>query len=145
MTATQASSLVILAEIPQLTTTLVANAVYEFSAYITFRSAATTTGINLGFSAPLGSRPMLEIVVPIVSTASSNALSLRFPSGINTITGSVLGTGVTAANLDHTARIIGTIVTGGLGGNFQIQFASEVTLSAITLQVGSTITMTRIE
>jgi len=56
----------------------------------------------------------------------------------------VIGTGVTAINSNHTARISGIITNGANAGNFQVTFASEVAASAITLQIGSELQLIRI-
>lgn len=88
---------------------------------------------------------MVEIVVPITSTAAATSLRTIFPNAaIATNLGNVLGTGVTAINSAHTARISGQILVGATAGNCQIQFASEVAASAITLQIGSRLTLLKV-
>lgn len=144
LTSTQQSTATALANVTQLVVTLAASATYLVDCFVTFQSAATTTGLNLGFTSPTGCRPMVEIVVPIVSTAAASALRTTFPNAGSTTSGNVLGTGVTAINSNHTARISGIIVNGANAGNFQIQFATEVAASAVTLQIGSTMQLTRI-
>jgi hypothetical protein len=144
LTATQASSLITLANITQLVSPLVANGIYRVTAFITFQSAATTTGLNLGYTAPAGSLVQLDISVPIVNTASNTHLRKQFPNSAESVSGSVLGTGVTATGNNHTAKVHGLIFVGATPGNFQLQFASEVALSAITLQIGSSLVVQRI-
>jgi hypothetical protein len=144
LTSTQQSTATALANVTQLVGTLAANATYEVDCFVTFQSAATTTGLNLGFTSPTGCRPMVEVVVPITSTAVASQLRTTFPNAATTTNGNVLGTGVTAINSNHTARISGIIVNGGTAGNFQIQFATEVAASAVTLQIGSTMQLTRL-
>lgn len=138
MTATQANTTVALVDVTQLVLPLAANSTYMIDCFLTFQSAATTTGIGVGFVAPTGSKPMLEIVVPLVSTAAANALRTTFPNATSTTSGRVLGTGVTAITSNHTARVSGLIKTTS-AGNIQIQFMSEVATSAVTLQIGSTL------
>jgi hypothetical protein len=88
---------------------------------------------------------MAEIVVPIVSTAAASHLRTIFPNAATAVnTGSVLGTGVTAINSNHTARISGIIRNGATAGNFQIQARSEVAASAVTLQIGSELTLVKV-
>jgi hypothetical protein len=87
---------------------------------------------------------MVEIVVPITSTAAASQLRTTFPNAAATTSGNVLGTGVTAINSNHTARISGIIQNGSTAGNFQIRFATEVNASAVTLQIGSTMQLTRL-
>lgn len=145
MTATQASSATALANVTQLALPMVANGVYRIDCFVTFQSAATTTGLNLGLSTPTGARNMVEIVVPITSTAAASQLRTTFPNAaVATTAGSVLGTGVTAASSNHTARISGIIRNGATAGNCQIQFATEVSASAVTLQVGSELQLIRV-
>lgn len=144
MTATQASTVVGLANITQLLFPMVANGIYNIDAYVTFQSAAITTGLNLGYTSPTGCVPRVVVSVPIVSTAGNTALSNIFPNAALNVTGNVLGTGVTAINSNHTALINGIVVNGATAGNFQLQFATEVGASAVTLQIGSVLTAMRL-
>lgn len=144
LTSTQQSTVTGLANVTQLVEAMVANGVYTVDCFVTFQSAATTTGLNLGFTSPTGSICQLQVTVPIVSTAAASALQIIFPNSATTNTGNVLGTGVTAINSNHTARISGIVTCGSTPGNFQIQFASEVNASAVTLQIGSSLIMQRI-
>lgn len=137
-TATQSSTVTTMANATELALAMVANGLYRVECFLTFQTALTTTGINVGFTAPTGARCMVEVVVPIASTATASALRTTFPNAATaTNTGSVLGTGVTAATSNHTARISGLVLNGSTAGNFQVQFASEVAASAATIQIGS--------
>ena len=144
LTSTQQSTVTALGPVTQLVEAMVAGGVYRVDCFVTFRSAATTTGLNLGFTTPAGSECQLEVVVPITSTAAASQLRTIFPNAAATVTGNVLGTGVTATNSNHTARISGVVTCGATPGNFQVQFASEVNASAVTLQIGSCLIMQRI-
>ena len=145
MASTQASTVTTLANINQLSLAMEANGVYQVDAFVTFQSAATTTGLGLGFTAPSGATCGLEVVVPITSTAVSTQLRTIFPNASATSnSGSVLGTGVTASNSNHTARISGIVRNGATAGNFQLQFRSEIASSAITLQIGSELHITKV-
>ena len=145
MTSTQASTVVTYANVTQLALPLDANGVYLVDCFVTFRSAATTTGLGLGFTSPSGCRCMCEIVVPVTSTSVASAVRTFTPTAaIAANTGNTLGTGVTAINSNHTARISGIIRNGATSGNFQIQFRSEIAASAITLQVGSELTLVKV-
>jgi len=144
LTSTQQSTSTALANVTQLVEPMVANGVYRVDCFVTFRSAATTTGLNLGFTSPAGTVCELEVVVPITSTAAATQLRTTFPNSAATNTGNVLGTGVTTINNNQTARISGIVHCGATPGDFQVQFASEVNASAITLQIGSTLVMQRI-
>ncbi len=142
--STQQSTSVTLADITGLSHTLTANKTYKVTAYVTFQSAATTTGLNLGFVGPSGSNPMVTITVPLASTDASSSLRKSFPVAGSTTSGNVLGTGVTAINSNHTAVVEGIVLAGSTGGVFKLQFATEVAASAITLQIGSTMVIEEI-
>ena len=145
MTATQANSTTTVANVTQLALPMVANGVYQVNCFVTFKSAATTTGLGLYFTSPTGCRCMCEMVVPITSTAVASQLRVIYPNAATaTNTGLVVGTGVTAIDSNHTARISGIIRNGANAGNFQIQFRSEIANSAITLQIGSELQLIRI-
>lgn len=145
MTATQSSSATALASVTQLSLPMVANGVYRIDCFVTFQSAATTTGLNVGLATPTGCRNMVEIVVPITSIAASTQLRTIYPNAaVANNSGNVLGTGVTATASNHTARISGLIRNGATAGNCQIQFATEVAASAITLQIGSELQLIRV-
>jgi hypothetical protein len=145
MTATQQSVSTTLANVLALALPMLANGVYQVEAGLSFQTAAATTGINVGVTGPTGSRVMVEITVPLTSTAAATQLRTTFPNAaVATNTASVLGTGVTAASSTHTARVSGIIRNGTTAGFCQIQFASEVAASAVTLQVGSTLSLTKI-
>lgn len=144
LTSTQASSSTTAGNITQLFAAMEANAIYEVEAFVTFQSAATTTGLGFGFTSPTGCRPMVEITVPITSTAAASQLRTIFPNATALETGEVLGTGVTAANSNHTAHLRGIVANGANAGNFQLRFRSEVASSAVTLQIGSTLILRKI-
>jgi hypothetical protein len=125
---------------------LVANGVYQIETFITFQSAASGTGINLGLTTPSGCLNMVEITVPITSTAVASQLRTIFPDADTAANaGNVLGTGVTAANSNHTAHISGIVVNGATAGDLNIVFASEVDSSTVTIEAGTTFRLTRIQ
>lgn len=144
-TATQASSATALAAITQLSLPMAANSIYRVECFVTFQSAATTTGLNLAIATPAGCRNAVEVVVPITSTAASTQLRTIFPSAAAPWNiSAVLGLGVTAASQNHTARISGLLVNGSTAGNCQINFASEVSGSAVTIQTGSELILLKV-
>lgn len=145
LTSTQAFSTVTLANVTELVAALDANSTYTVDCFVTFQSAATTTGLGLGYTSPTDCRVMAEIVVPITSTTAANQLRTVFPNAVVAVnTGSIVGTGVTAINSNHTAMIRGIIHTGATAGNFQVQARSEIAASAVTLQVGSRLVVTKL-
>lgn len=139
LTTTQSNSTVTPTAITELITTLEANSIYKVTAFVTFRSAATTTGVGIGYTSLTDTLNQIEIVVPISSGAVATHLRKIFPNGSELITGEVLGTGVTTINANQTAMITGLIHTAGVVGDWTPRFRSEVAGSAITLQVGSSI------
>lgn len=145
LTNTQQSTIVTYADITELSLPVEANSLYEISAFLTFRSAATTTGAGLQIVTPADSKNFVEIVVPITSTAAASQLRTIFPNAaVASDSGSVLGTGVTAINSNHTAKISGMIKTGITAGNCNLQFRSEIAGSAITLQTDSIMVLKKI-
>ena len=144
LTSTQQSTSTALADVTQLVEALVANATYSINCFVTFQSAATTTGLNLGFTSPTGCVCAVEVVVPVTTTAAASQLRKIFPNAADTNTGNVLGTGVSAINTNQTARISGIITNGANAGNFQVRFATEVNASAITLQTSSVMVLERL-
>lgn len=145
LTATQASTSTTLANITSLVLPMEANGVYQIQAFVTFKSEATLTGLNLGINTPSGCRNMVQITVPITSTAAASQLRTTFPNAeIATNLGNVKGTGVTAKDSAHTASIIGIIRNGATDGNCQLMFATEVDSNAITLQIGSEMHLTKV-
>ena len=143
-TSSQNSTSTTLANITGLTATLAANTTYRVDCFVTFQSAATTTGMNFGFTSPTGTVCMLEVVVPITNTAAASQLRTIFPNNSSTNTGNVLGTGVSTINSNHTARFSGIIKVGSTGGTFAAQYATEVSASAITIPAGSTMVIQQI-
>ena len=133
----QASTVVTLANVTDLFFSMVANGIYRVESFVTFQSAAITTGLILGYTSPAGALPRVNVSVPIVSTAGNTSIANIFPNAALTVAANVIGTGVTAINSNHTAYIEGIVVNGATAGNFQMQFATEVGASAITVQVGS--------
>ena len=145
LTQTQQSTVTTYADITQLVLPVKANSLYEISCFLTFRSAATTTGAGFQILTPVNSKNFVEIVVPITSTAAASQLRTIFPNAtVASNSGSVLGTGVTAINSNHTARISGFIKTDSNAGDCKLQFCSEVSSSAITLQVDSIMVLKKI-
>ena len=142
--SSQNSTSATLANITGLTATLAANTTYSVDCFVTFQSAATTTGINFGFTSPTGTTCMLEVVVPITNTAGVSQLRTIFPNNSSANSGSVLGTAVSTINSNHTARFSGIIKVGGTGGTFAAQYATEVAASAITIPAGSTMVIQQI-
>jgi len=142
----QQSTSTTLGDISDLLIPIVANGVYLIDCIVTFQSAATTTGINLGINTPTGCVNKIEITVSVNQNAAS-AAQLRFfmpNSGVSWNLGNIVGTGVLTINSNQSARITGVIANGSTAGNCKIQFATEVSGSAVTVQSGSYLNLIRV-
>lgn len=139
----QTSANTTLVDISSLSFNCEANSIYEINSFITFRSSVTTTGAKIGFVGPTGSTCFLEMEVPIVSSAAASHLRIIFPSATSVSSGSIIGTGVTAINSPHTARISGLVKTVS-SGVFKLQFSSENT-GTITLPIGNILQVQKIK
>jgi len=136
----QSSSATTLADATGLSASVAASARYRLEAFVSFSSAAVDTGLSLGFTLPAGAVGMLEIAIPSVSTWSAPDTRLITSSQ----SGSITSPGVPAAATVYTARVSGIVKTGTTAGSFKIQFASEVSGSAVTLKSGSALVLTRL-
>lgn len=141
----QIRTLTALAEATELSMFAEANGVYLIDVRVSYQSAATTTGINLGLRTPAGCRNLMEIAVPVSSGAASNTLRTIFPNAsVASNAGNVISTGVSTVATTQTARISGILVNGATAGPVQVMFATEVANSAVTLMSDSQINLTRI-
>ena len=105
---------------------------YHFKFGVLFRSAATTTGLKLGMTFPAVTRFGATIMTPIAADGAGG----QFQGWITTSGDSVIGTGVQAANTDYFAIIEGMILASA-NGTLQVQHASEVASSGVTIRQGS--------
>lgn len=148
MTGTQADSTGALVDVTELVLPLAANSIYLVFASVSFKSAATTTGLNLGLVTPTGSDQRVKIDISATVTASATTtIQSTFPLGGSPTPAlsSLVSGSVSAANTAvYTGMITGQIITGGTAGNAQVQFATEIAASAVTLQIGSRLTLVKI-
>jgi hypothetical protein len=131
------------ANITELAVAMDANCIYEVDCWVMFSSAATTTGLGLGFTAPTGALCLLECDVSLGTAITSQRTIHPFAAASGN-TGMNVGTAVAAAGSVYTARLHGIVRMGPTAGNFVPQFRSEIAASAITLQIGSTIVVKRL-
>lgn len=143
LTATQANSTVTPANISELVVAMEANCIYEVDCWVMFTSAATTTGLGLGFTAPTDALCFLESDVPLGTNITSRRMIHPWAAASGN-TGMNIGTAVAVAGSVYTARLHGIVRMGATAGNFAPQFQSEVAASAVTLQIGSTIKVKRL-
>lgn len=145
-TADVSSTVVALADVTQLAVKLEANCTYEVDCWIQFTSAATTTGLQLGYTSPNATLAFLEIMVSLRNTASTASVQqLLFPAAAQANNGVVIGTGVSVINSPHTARISGILKVGTIGGTFVPRFAAEIAATSVTIKAGSLIKLKRIQ
>jgi hypothetical protein len=111
---------------------VVAGVYYRFDALVIFRSAALTTGLRLGASVPAFT--VFSAVVDIPIAGDGPDASIR--GQLTTSGDSVLGTGVQAINTDYVATLSGILLPSA-NGTFQLQHATEIAGSAITIRRGS--------
>jgi len=135
-TADQSNSTTTLADVAGLAFPVLANTDYLFEFIVVFQTAATTTGIRLDINGP--SSPTYVVwwrEIPLAAqTAGTDNIQDRQLVGYQSdaATGSI---GV--ANQNYVARITGVLSNGANPGTLQLQFASEVAASAVTIKKGS--------
>jgi hypothetical protein len=123
-----------LTDITGMTLPVVSGKYYFFKFEIGYQAAATTTGIKLGVTIPAATI-FAATVSALVSTAADGTANVFF--GHLTSSGdSVIGTGTPAATTTHLAEIQGIIVPSA-NGNIQLQAATEVAASNVTVKQGT--------
>jgi hypothetical protein len=127
-----------LANVTGLSFTVASGVVYRFDFAIVYRSAALTTGIRLGLTTPAFSN--FAANVRIAGFAADGTDSV-FEGPLTTSGDSVMSTATVAITTDHPAWIRGIIIPSA-AGTVQLQAATEVASSAITLRTGSNFTAT---
>jgi hypothetical protein len=105
---------------------------YRFECFVVFRTAATTTGLKLGLTCPAFSVLAAHANIPIALDGTAAMLHGTLSSSGD----SVVGTGIGVVNTDHLAVINGLFVPTA-NGTVQVQHASEVSGSAVTVRAGS--------
>lgn len=138
LTSAVTSNVATLGDMPDMTLPVAANSTYLFDCWVPFSTAASTTGINIGWVAPSDADCLGEIVVPIVTSAATSALRNAF----QTVTANVISTGTTTGGV-HVAKLQGTLTTFG-AGDFKLAFASEIAGSLVTARVGAIMSLTKI-
>lgn len=156
VTANQANSTVTPAAVTDLVVTLGAG-VYAFKFWIVYQSAATTTGIEMmanytgtatrlvatWYSLTTGGAAATG-VTDQASTATAQLIEGKGQRASASTAGSTGTTqGVDTANADQLAVMEGVLVASG-GGDLRLMFASEVAGSAVTIMLGTALTLTRI-
>lgn len=127
-----ASTSTTLADTTGLSFSVSSGTLYRFEARIVYRSAATTTGLKLGATIPAATVYSASASIP---TAADGA-SAMWHGWLTSSGDAVTGSGVQAANTDYVALVWG-ILQPSANGTFQLQHASEVAGSGVTVRAGS--------
>lgn len=107
---------------------------YKFKFMVLYRSAATTTGIILSVTIPNVTEFIAIADVPVSTVAAGTAKIIR--GDIIASATKVTGTGTPTTTQSYLAEINGMILPSA-DGNVQVQFASEVAASGVTIKAGS--------
>lgn len=107
---------------------------YAFEFHLIHQAAATTTGLKLTVTVPAVTQ-FAAVVFGAVSTAADGTANIYY-GHINSSGDAVVTTGTPGTGADHLTVVKGAIVPAA-NGNVQLQGASEVAASNITLQQGS--------
>lgn len=124
LAATASNSTVTLATVGTISFNLVAGGIYQLDAYLDVSSAATTTGLSLA----LGGTATLS--------KSNGTIDMTTAAGVTTLIDIFKGTASTFTgvypNTGTPLRLNG-IVTCSVAGTLLLQFASEITGSAVSI------------
>lgn len=131
LTVDRTNSTTSLADATGLSFAVEANKTYAFDFYIRWRSAATTTGIQLSINAPASPTALVfHIETPTSTTAIADSVRRAADTGAAT-------SGIDTQNADTFAKITGLLINGANAGTLIIRFASEVDASTVTIKAGS--------
>lgn len=111
---------------------LVSATCYNFEFKVLFKSQATTTGIKLGLTFPSATIVAAAAIIP----AAADGVDGTVQGQITSSGDSVIGTGVEATGVAYLAKVYGTIIPSA-NGTLQLQHASEVSASGITVLAGT--------
>lgn len=127
-----ASTSTTLANAAGLSLAVTAGTYYSFDFVVLFQSAATTTGLRLGLTCPAFTVYSARVGIPVAADGVAGDLQ----GWLTTSGDSVLGTGVQAITTTYAATIRGVILPSA-SGTLQVQYASEVSGSGVTIKQGS--------
>lgn len=119
-----------------LTFAVLANTDYAFDFYITFRSAATTTGFRFSVNAPAGVVDFFMTYQTIANSETAGVATWLQKHSV-TFDAMTVTTATITANVDLHCRITGRYKCGGSGGTFAARAASELANNDLVIQKGS--------
>lgn len=102
---------------------------YWFKFLVTFRTAATTTGIAFVFTGPSMTAARYKVSIRQAAAGTDSF----FEDQAAAVTTTLVSTGVEALNTDYYAEIEG-FCTPSASGTLQLQARSEVNASQVTVQ-----------
>jgi hypothetical protein len=112
------------------------NTSYKFEFSVLWRTAATGTGLAVGVTLP--SSPTDFAATVLVAGQGADGLTTSLFTGVLGASGeSVVCPSGEATTVTYEALIRGTLVNGANAGNIQLQVATEVAASAITIKAGT--------
>lgn len=121
-----------LANMTGLSFSVVAGRTYKISACVIFQTAAATTGIAIGATTPAITR----YAMTVDTNAGADSTTGDYHGTLNTSGDAVISPGVEVANTDYIANLSGVLIASA-NGTFQLQQATEVAASAVTVRQGS--------
>ena len=153
LTSTQANSTTTAASATGLEQTLAAGT-YLVKVWVVYQAAATTTGVEFYLN---HTGTVTRIVATWYTLTTGGAATTGIADQATTLTAQMMEgkgqrannattgptQGVDTANADQFAVLEGIVVVTA-SGTLQFKFASEVASSAVTLQVGTTMTVTKV-
>ena len=122
----------VLANATNLSFAVVASRKYSFKFHVYFTSAAATTGIRVGLTAPASTLLSSNVVIPL----AGDGAGAFFEGVINSSGDSVISTATPVLGVIYLATIEGQIIPSA-GGTVQLQVSSEVNASNIVVKNGS--------
>lgn len=119
--------------------TAAANATYELEIIGFFTSAATTTGIWLGFNTPASPTAIMFLTLNGGSTAGNATVG-------DQVADDTVGTPSTSARITGSQPVWGKgiLINGANAGTVQARIRTEVNASAVTLKAGSILRAKRV-
>lgn len=114
---------------------------YRFKFLMLYQAAATTTGIKVAVTIP--SATAFSAIADLPTSTAADGTANIYRGYITASADAVVGTGTPAAATTHLAELEGLILPAA-DGNVQLQGASEVAASNVTLKQGSVAILERI-
>ncbi len=122
------NSTVTIADVTGLSFAVATGSTYKFKFFLTFTSAATTTGARFSINGPASTTMAFNRNQSLTTTTSSATY------GYEAYDTPAAATATSQTTTSNTCVIEGIIKTGGTSGTVIARFASEVAASAITVK-----------